>query len=135
MCIRDSGTIASAGLAKVREIMQARFDPATCNVYLLYASDGDNAADDRAAAGQELEGIAAVARYAGYVEVAASPRSTQSETTQLFQAAADAGKPCGRYSISAPEEVAAAVRHFFTTDSQAAESQPAPQAAPEAGVP
>ena len=46
----SGGTVASAGLTKVHEIMQARFDPATCNVYLFYASDGDNAADDRALA-------------------------------------------------------------------------------------
>ena len=84
----SGGTVASAGLAKVHEIMQARFDPSTCNVYLFYASDGDNAADDRALAARELESIAKVARYAGYVEISAGPRSTQSETIRLFQAVA-----------------------------------------------
>ena len=111
----SGGTVASAGFAKVREIMQARFDPAVCNVYLFYASDGDNASDDRAQAGQELESIAKVARYAGYVEISAGARSSQSETAQLFQAVEEAGLPCGRYSITGPEDVAAAVRHFFTS--------------------
>ena len=41
------GTVASVGLAKVHEIMEQRFDPSVCNVYLFYASDGDNASDDR----------------------------------------------------------------------------------------
>ena len=72
----SGGTVASAGLAKVREIMQARFDPSTCNVYLFYASDGDNASDDRSPAGQELESIAKAVRYAGYVEISAGARSS-----------------------------------------------------------
>ena len=121
----SGGTVTSAGLAKVREIMQARFDPSTCNVYLFYASDGDNAADDRAPAGQELESIAKVARYAGYVEISAGARSTQSETVRLFQAVADAGLPCSRYSITGPDDVSGAVRHFFTSEAQAtAQSDP-----------
>jgi len=116
----SGGTVASAGLAKVREIMQARFDPSTCNVYLFYASDGDNASDDRSPAGQELESIAKAVRYAGYVEISAGARSSESETMQLFQAAAEAGLPCSRFSIIGPDDVSAAVRHFFTAESQAA---------------
>ncbi len=54
---------------------------------------------------QELESIAKVARYAGYVEISAGARSTQSETVRLFQAVADAGLPCGRYSITGPDDV------------------------------
>jgi uncharacterized protein len=118
----SGGTVASVGLAKVREIMQTRFDPATCNVYLFYASDGDNAADDRTPAGLELENIAKAARYAGYVEISAGARSVESETIRLFQAVAQAGLPCGRFSITGPDDVAAAVRHFFTLSSQAAQS-------------
>jgi uncharacterized protein len=119
----SGGTVASAGLAKVREIMTARFDPAICNVYLFYGSDGDNAPDDRAQAGQELDGIAKVARYAGYVEISAGPRSSQSETVQLFQSVTDAGLPCGRYAVAGPDDIPAAVRHFFTIESQAAQAE------------
>jgi uncharacterized protein len=115
----SGGTVASTGFAKVREIMQARFDPATYNVYMFYASDGDNAADDRAQAGSELESIAKVVRYSGYVEISAGARSTQSETIQLFQAVEAAGLPCSRHSITGPDDVVAAVRHFFTLESKA----------------
>jgi uncharacterized sporulation protein YeaH/YhbH (DUF444 family) len=124
----SGGTIASAGFAKVSEIMRARFDPSTCNVYLLYASDGDNAADDRAAAGGELEGLARQLRYAGYAEISAGARSTHSETARLFQSAAEAGLPCSKHIINGPDEVAAAVRHFFTSEAQAAEGAPAGEA-------
>jgi uncharacterized sporulation protein YeaH/YhbH (DUF444 family) len=118
----SGGTVASAGLSKLCEIMHARFDPAICNVYLFYASDGDNAADDRAQAQRELDGIANVARYAGYVEISTGTRSTPSEISQLFQAVADAGLPCGAHSISGPDDVPIALRNFFATESRA-ESQ------------
>jgi uncharacterized protein len=116
----SGGTVTSTGLGKVREIMQERFDPSTYNVYLFYASDGDNASDDRPKAGQELESIAKAVRFTGYVEISAGARSSQSETAQLFQAIADAALPCGRYSITGPDDVAAAVRHFFTAEAEAA---------------
>jgi hypothetical protein len=126
----SGGTVASAGFSKVLEIMQTRFDPSICNVYLFYASDGDNASDDRPLAGRELESIAKVARYAGYVEISAGARSSESETVRLFQAVESAGLPCGRYSIAGPEDVSAAVRHFFTLESQAAAPAPSPGAVP-----
>jgi uncharacterized protein len=108
--------VASVGLAKVREIVHERFDPGSCNVYLFYASDGDNASDDRTAAAAELEAIGKAARYAGYVEISAGVRSSQSETMGLFEAAAEAGRPCGRFSVGGPDDIAGAVRHFFTAE-------------------
>jgi uncharacterized sporulation protein YeaH/YhbH (DUF444 family) len=119
------GTVASTGFAKVRELMQSRFSPASSNVYLFYASDGDNAADDRIPARDELEAIAKLTRYAGYVEIsAASTRHTSSETFRLFQEIAAAGLSSGRFSITAPDDVSAAVRHFFTADPQTAGAAP-----------
>src|SRR5271168_2140835 len=102
----SGGTVASVGLAKVREIMHERFDPGSCNVYLFYASDGDNASDDRAPAAAELEAIAKAARYSGYIEISAGVRSSQSETMGLFEAAAEAGRPCGRFSVGGPDDIA-----------------------------
>ncbi len=115
----NGGTVASAGLGKVREIMHARFDPAICNVYLFYASDGDNAVDDRAPARRELDGFAGVARYAGYVEISSGARGNPSEISQLFQAAAAAGLSCASRSISGPDDIPIALRIFFANESQA----------------
>ena len=44
------GTVASTGLLKVREIIDARYNPGRCNIYLFYASDGDNSVSDAAEA-------------------------------------------------------------------------------------
>jgi uncharacterized sporulation protein YeaH/YhbH (DUF444 family) len=118
----SGGTVASVGLAKVREIMQARCNSSGCNVYLFYASDGDNAADDRAPARSELEAIAKQARYSGYAEISpTSERSTTTETYQLFEEVGTSGVPSGRFVIKGPEDIAAAMRHFFTAESQAAQ--------------
>src|SRR5271168_593006 len=117
----SGGTVASVGFAKVREIMQTRCNPSSCNVYMFYASDGDNAADDRAQARGELEAIAKLTRYSGYAEVSpAAARGTTTETFQMFDEIAATGAPTGRFVIKGPEDIAAAVRHFFAAESEAA---------------
>jgi len=117
----SGGTVASVGFAKVREIMQTRCNPSGCNVYLFYASDGDNAADDRAQARGELEAIAKLSRYSGYAEVSPTAvRGTTTETFQLFEEITAAGLPGGRFVIKGPDDIAAAVRHFFAAESEAA---------------
>jgi uncharacterized sporulation protein YeaH/YhbH (DUF444 family) len=126
----SGGTVASAGLSKVQEIIAARFDPGTCNVYLFYASDGDNAVDDREHARAELEGIAKTARYSGYVEISTGLRSSQSETSRLFDAVGALGLSSGRCSIRDANDITTAVRHFFTIEAQAAAAGAPPGSEP-----
>jgi uncharacterized sporulation protein YeaH/YhbH (DUF444 family) len=125
----SGGTVASTGMNKVHEIIKARFDPGNCNLYLFYASDGDNAVDDRERARGELEAIARLTRYSGYVEISSGLRSSHSETSKLFDAAGAAGLATGRCTIRDANDVANAVRHFFTLESRAAEAE-APGDAP-----
>jgi uncharacterized sporulation protein YeaH/YhbH (DUF444 family) len=113
------GTVSSVGLAKVREIMEERFEPSTWNIYWFYASDGDNASDDRAAAATALDEMARASQYAGYVEISTGMRSALSEISTLFQSAIDQGLPCSRCSIAGPDDVAPAVRHFFSAEARA----------------
>ena len=126
----SGGTVASVGFAKVREIMQTRCSPSSCNVYLFYASDGDNAGDDREPARAELEAIAKLSRYSGYVEICSgSARSTVTETYGLFQEIAATGVPSGQFAIKGPDDIAGAVRHFFAAEAQTAQTAPTPQTA------
>jgi uncharacterized sporulation protein YeaH/YhbH (DUF444 family) len=119
----SGGTVASTGLAKVRDVMESRFNPSRCNVYLFYASDGDNAADDRAPARTELEAITQLARYAGYVEISPGvARSIPTELSRLFQESSVSGRQSGRFAVTSPDDIAGAVRHFFAAEAQAAES-------------
>ena len=131
----DGGTIASSGLDKVLEIAAERYSPARYNIYLFYASDGDNALSDRSDAATALGKLREVANYCGFLEVSAAvQRHLTTETARLFrnagaQAAANAvlgggvvagaagaggGATLGSFPVSRMEDIWNAVRHFFT---------------------
>jgi uncharacterized protein len=115
------GTVASTGLNKVREIIDARFNPARHNIYLFYASDGDNSIGDHAPAAEALGDIATKACFAGYVEVASGlSRQLATETGRLFGDAAGNGLPVASFVIDDFDGVWAAVRHFFSAEAKAA---------------
>jgi uncharacterized protein len=117
----SGGTVTSTGLAKVREIVEQRFNQASCNVYLLYDSDGDNASDDRTLAQTELEALGKLARYSGYLEIASNgARGASTEVFRLWEQMGSAGSPSGQFVVTAADDIAAAVRHFFSTEAQAA---------------
>jgi uncharacterized sporulation protein YeaH/YhbH (DUF444 family) len=117
----SGGTVTSTGLAKVREIAEQRFNSASCNIYLFYASDGDNASDDRAQAHAELEALGKTARYSGYLEIAANgARGAPTEVYRLFEQIGAAGMPSGQFVVTGPDDIAPAVRHFFSAEAQAA---------------
>ncbi|HEU4532223.1 MAG TPA: DUF444 family protein [Steroidobacteraceae bacterium] len=110
----SGGTVASTGLLKVREIMEERFSPSRYNIYLFYASDGDNYAADRLAAENALNALADVGNYCGYLEVSSgAQRQLSTETGQLFKSLAERGKPAGSFAVGAIEDIWQAVRHFF----------------------
>jgi len=116
------GTVASTGLAKVREIIDARFNPGRANIYMFYASDGDNAVSDQAEARELLGGIAHDAAYCGYVEVSSGlSRQLATETGRLFAELATAGLATGSYALNDDDDIWGAVRHFFTAEQKALE--------------
>ena len=116
----SGGTVASAGLNVVRQIIDTRFSPARHNIYLFYASDGDNSMGDREPAQAALDDIATKACFSGYVEVSSGlSRQLATETGRLFADAAAAGQPVASYVIDDFDGVWGAVRHFFSAESQA----------------
>jgi len=115
----SGGTVASAGLLKVREIMDARFNPARSNIYLFYASDGDNAVSDAGDARTALAAITADTCYTGYVEVSSGvSRQLDTETGRLFAELTSAGCAAGSYALNDFDDVWGAVKHFFSAQSQ-----------------
>ena len=108
------GTVASTGLDKVNEIIEERYSPSRYNIYLFYASDGDNYTEDRQHAERALDKISQAANYAGYIEVSGTgQRPLATETGALFRNLDAAGKPVGSFAIGKVEDVWDAVRHFF----------------------
>jgi uncharacterized sporulation protein YeaH/YhbH (DUF444 family) len=116
----SGGTVASTGFAKVQEIIADRYDASRYNVYLFYASDGDNATSDRPDAERRLGEIAACSSYLGYLEVTASTsRALATETGELFQRLATSGRPTASFAVRKLEEIWDAVRHFFQHQAKA----------------
>lgn len=110
----SGGTMASSAFNLVREIVDQRFDPSRYNVYLFYASDGENFRDDREDAGRSLHEMAALSNFIGYVETPASAeRALDSETGNIFKAAAAEALPVGSYALTGNEAVWEAIRAFF----------------------
>jgi len=117
------GTVASTGFTKVREIMDERYNPGRCNIYLFYASDGDNSMGDNVLARDTLRSISQDACYTGYVEVSSGlSRQLATETGRLYAELAASGMAAGSYALNDYDDVWGAVRHFFTAESKAAEA-------------
>ena len=118
----SGGTVASSGLAKVSEIIRERFDAGHYNIYLFYASDGDNAASDAVAAREALAALAAEVSFCGYLEVAAGvSRHLQTETGRLFAELAAAGGAADSCVLAQFDDVWGALRRFFAAQQRAAE--------------
>ncbi|MBS0614830.1 MAG: DUF444 family protein [Proteobacteria bacterium] len=116
----SGGTVASTGFNKVIEITRDKYDPGRYNVYLFYASDGDNAHSDRVDARIALDKLAEQANYLGYLEISSiAQRHLTTETAQLFTTLAQRGQPAGSFAVSQLQDIWAAVRHFFSHQARA----------------
>jgi uncharacterized protein len=117
------GTVASTGFTKVREIIDERYNPGRCNIYLFYASDGDNSMGDNALARDTLRSISQDSCYTGYVEVSSGlSRQLATETGRLYAELQSSGMAAGSYALNDYDDVWGAVRHFFTAESKAVDT-------------
>jgi len=114
------GTVSSTGFNKVREIISARYNPGRCNIYLFYASDGDNSVSDSAESRELLTAITGDACFTGYVEVSSGlSRQLATETGRLYAELQTAGLAAGSYALNDFDDVWGAVRHFFSAEAKA----------------
>ncbi len=108
------GTVASAGLKKVREIIDERYSPAQYNIYLFYASDGENFPSDQPQAQTALKELTGSCNYAGFLEVAPiAGAAPDSEIGRLFVDLEREDDRVGAYRVSSNDDIWEAVRHFF----------------------
>jgi uncharacterized sporulation protein YeaH/YhbH (DUF444 family) len=112
----SGGTVTSSVARLALEVMKTRYDPGRYNVYFFYASDGENAAEDRDEARAGLAEIAQQVNYAGYVETGGiatfRPRDTQ--LAEIFTELKASGLPVGTSHLSSQDDVWGAIRAFFT---------------------
>jgi uncharacterized sporulation protein YeaH/YhbH (DUF444 family) len=111
----SGGTVSSGVFQLALEVMRRRYDPSRYNVYFFYASDGENAAEDREPAAAALRALAELTNYAGYVETGGiatfRPRDTQ--LAEMFHELKATGLPVGMSPLGSQEDVWRAIREFF----------------------
>jgi uncharacterized sporulation protein YeaH/YhbH (DUF444 family) len=112
----SGGTVTSSVARLALELLQNRFDTSRYNAYFFYASDGENAAEDREESRRVLGELTELVNYAGYVETGGvatfRPRETQlAETFNEFKAR---GAAVGVSHLGNQEDIWRAIREFFT---------------------
>ena len=116
----SGGTVTSSVARLALDVMETRYDPGRYNVYFFYASDGENAAEDRDEARGTLAEIAEQVNYSGYCETGGvatfRPRDTQ--LAEIFTELKGAGLAVGTSHLASQDDVWSAIREFFTAQSQ-----------------
>ncbi len=115
----SGGTVTSSVARLALDVIGTRYDPGRYNVYFFYASDGENAAEDRDEARATLAEIVAAANYTGYVETGGiatfRPRDTQ--LSEIFAELKARSGAVGTSRLSSQDDVWGAIRDFFMQQS------------------
>jgi len=111
----SGGTVSSCAFQLALDVVNNRYDPSRYNVYFFYASDGENAAEDREPAAAALRLLAAQTNYSGYVETGgvATFRPRETQVAEVFSEMKGTGLPVGMSQLSSQEDVWRAIREFF----------------------
>jgi uncharacterized sporulation protein YeaH/YhbH (DUF444 family) len=111
----SGGTVSSGAFELAGELFRTRYDAGRYNQYLFYASDGENAAEDRGRAAAGLRSLCETVNYAGYVETGgvATFRPRETQLAELFREMQAHGLPVGMSSLGTQEDVWRAIRQFF----------------------
>ncbi len=117
------GTVSSTAFKLSREIIQARYDPSQYNVYLFYASDGENLVDDREPSTEALREVCQGLNYGGFIEIRpAYGISPETELAGIFARVQREGLPLGMARVTGREDVWNALRQFFREQQARAEA-------------
>ena len=113
------GTIASSGFRLALDIIRRERLAGQTNLYLFYASDGENFTEDRGATYHCLKELAGLLNFIGFVETLPGvTRSLDTEMRRLFTDLEARGLPVGASVLSNAEDVWRALRRFFGTTSE-----------------
>jgi len=121
------GTGASSAFRLALHLLETDYDPNQYNIYLFYASDGENFTEDRLPAAEALASLLQQINYVGYVETTpGSLRTTSTEMKAICAALEQDGMPIATSVLGRPEDVWKAIRKFFMSQSDASEEVEAP---------
>lgn len=118
------GTIASSAFRLVLELVRRERLAGQTNLYLFYASDGENFTEDRGATQQCLKDLGGMFNYLGFVETLPGvTRSLDTEMRRIFSELELRGLPVGASVLANGDDVWRALRHFFTEHAGGAEAR------------
>jgi uncharacterized sporulation protein YeaH/YhbH (DUF444 family) len=121
----SGGTIASSAFRLTLELVHSELDPAHDNVYMFYASDGENFTEDRSAAMYALLELSGLLNYIGYIETLPGlPRTLDTEMRRLCADLERRGLPIGSSVLANADDVWRALRKFFTREAGAGQAEP-----------
>jgi uncharacterized protein len=113
------GTIASSAFHLVLDTIRAEMNPAQTNIYMFYASDGENFTEDRNAASTSLAELAGMLNYIGYIETLPGvPRALETEMRRMCNDLERRGLPIGSSVLAQGDDVWRALRRFFSDQSE-----------------
>ena len=116
----SGGTIASSALRLTLDLVRTELDAAHDNVYLFYASDGENFTEDRGPASAALTELCAMLNYIGYIEtLPGMPRTVDTEMRRLCAELERRGLPIASSVLVNPDDIWRALRKFFVQESGA----------------
>lgn len=111
------GTGASSAFNFALHMIDEDYDFSQYNVYLFYASDGENFTEDRAAATESLSKLSSLLNYVGYVEtVPGTSRINETEMKMICNQIEKSGAPLGSCVLNNSDDIWKAIRQFFMKD-------------------
>jgi sporulation protein YhbH len=118
------GTIASSAFRLALDVVKNELNASSSNIYLFYASDGENFTEDRASAYQSLTELAGMLNYVGYIETLPGvPRSLETEMRRLCNDLERRGLPVGSSVLANSDDVWRALRKFFSDQGEQAAAE------------
>ena len=109
------GTAASSVFTLAGNMVRERFDPGRYNLYLFYASDGENAPQDRDASVAALRGVLPELNYLGSFEIrSASSYTTHTEISNILGDLRGEHPAIGVRQGARQEDIWNALRDFFS---------------------
>jgi uncharacterized sporulation protein YeaH/YhbH (DUF444 family) len=117
------GTGASSAFNFAIHMIEDDYDLSQYNIYLFYASDGENFTEDRAAATGSLSKLSLMLNYVGYVEtVPGTSRTNETEMKMICNQIEKSGAPIGSCVLNSSDDTWKAIRYFFTQDARQSEN-------------
>jgi uncharacterized sporulation protein YeaH/YhbH (DUF444 family) len=113
----SGGTIASRAFLLAQQMIRTELAAAHKNIYLFYASDGENFNEDRQAAKHSLSELASTLNYIGYLETQpAMPHALDTEMRRLCTELERRQFAIRSCLLAGQEDVWRALRMFFSHD-------------------